>query len=435
MFRKTLIHIIYREFITRVRKKTFIVLTILLPILIGIMLIASILIATNATEEITIAVKDETRLFEDKFRGLDNSKLNFHYLKDNKNMAYWKEHYAEKYDAIIYIPIIDLDAPTGITYFSEKQLGYYAEEIIAKAITEEIKKIVLLREHYNIDLINKLNEVVSIEKIINDKPQYGRSSLAGGIGYIGAFMIYLFLFIYGAMVMKGVSEEKQNRIVEVMFTMVKPFDLMLGKIIGIGILGLFQFVIWGILIFGIQTLIGLFFANDMQALQQLQTQQGLADKNNVAQLVADVSLAFNDLAWGRIVFSFIFYFIFGYIFYAAQFAAIGSAVTDDTDTQSFTFPITVPIIISLIIMSIAVEQPFSAIAKWSSIIPFSSPIIMVARIPFNVSWLEQIASMLILVISSVLMVRFSARVYRIAILIQGKKINFKEIRKWLFIKY
>lgn len=435
MINQTLLHIIYREFITRARKKSFLILTILLPILVGVMLISTILIAVNASEEISIAIKDDTRFFEDKFRGLDNGKLSFHYIRDNNNIEYWKENYSTKYDAIIHIPILDLDAPKGITYFSEKQLGYQTEQIISNAITEEIRNRVLIRENYNIELINKLNEEISIEKIIKDKEQYGRSSLAGGIGYISAFMIYMFLFIYGAMVMKGVSEEKQNRIVEVMITIVKPFDLMLGKILGIGILGLFQFIIWGVLIFGIQTLIGIFFAEDMQALEQLQSQQGMANENISAQILSDISLAFKDLDFLRILFSFIFYFIFGYIFYAAQFAAVGSAVTDDTDTQSFTFPITIPIIISLIIMSIAIEQPFSAVAKWGSMIPFSSPIIMVARIPFNVSWIEQIISMLILVISSALMISLSARIYRIGILIQGKKINFKEIGKWIFAKY
>lgn len=435
MLNKTLLHIIYREFITRARKKSFILLTILLPLLVGVLLVASIIIALHATEEITIAVKDETRFFEDKFRGLDNGNLTFHYIRDNNNIDYWKENYAKKYDAILYIPIIDLDAPKGITYFSNKQLGLQTEQIISNAITEEIRNRVLIREQYDIDLIDKLNHEISIEKVIKDKAQYGRTSLAGSIGYVLGFMIYMFLFIYGAMVMKGVSEEKQNRIVEVMITIVKPFDLMLGKILGIGILGLFQFLIWGILIFGIQTIIGIFFAKDMQALQQLQATQTMNTDNIGAQILSDISLSLKDLDIARILFSFLFYFIFGYIFYAAQFAAIGSAVTDDTDTQSFTFPITIPIIISLIIMSIAIEQPFSTVAKWGSMIPFSAPIIMTARIPFNVSWLEQIASMLIMIISSILMIALSARVYRIGILIQGKKVQLKEIGKWIFAKY
>jgi ABC-2 type transport system permease protein len=434
MLNNTIFHIIYREFITRARKKSFIILTILLPVLVGIMLLASILIAINATEEMNIAVKDETRLFEDKIRGLDNGKLSFHYIRDNQNIEHWKENYEKKYDALLYIPILDLDKPNGITYYSNKQLGYQTESIINKAITEEIRNRVLIREKYDVELIDKLAKEISIEKVIKDKTQYGRSSLAGGIGYIAGFLIYMFLFVYGAMVMKGVSEEKQNRIVEVLITIVKPFDLMLGKILGIGLLGLFQFLIWGILIFGIQTLIGIFFAEDMQQIETIQSSSNFENANLGTQVLTDISLALKDLDIARILFSFLFYFLFGYIFYAAQFAAIGSAVTDDTDTQSFTFPITIPIIISLVLMSIAIEQPFSAAAKWGSMLPFSSPIIMPARIPFNVSWLEQLASMFILVAASIIMIWLSARIYKVGILVQGKKVNFKEIIQWIFAK-
>jgi len=166
----------------------------------------------------------------------------------------------------------------------------------------------------------------------------------------------------------------------------------------------------------------------------MQAGNGMADASKSTQIIADISTAFQALDLPRILFSFVFYFIFGYIFYASQFAAIGAAMTDDSDAQSFTFPITIPIIISMVLMSVTLEQPFSAAAYWGSMLPFSSPIIMITRIPFQVPWWEQIVSMLILLVSALAMVYVAAKIYRVGILVQGKKITFKEITKWIFYK-
>lgn len=169
----------------------------------------------------------------------------------------------------------------------------------------------------------------------------------------------------------------------------------------------------------------------MQALQQ---SAQFASTPDTTKLLIEISNAFHDLAIGRIVFSFIFYFIFGYLFYASQFAAVGAAMTDDSDAQSFTYPITIPIIISMVLMSVTLSQPFSSAAFWGSMLPFSSPIIMITRIPFHVPWWEQILSMFILLASALAMVYVAAKIYRVGILIQGKKITFKEIGKWIFVK-
>ena len=244
-------------------------------------------------------------------------------------------------------------------------------------------------------------------------------------------MIYIFLIVYGAMVMRSVTEEKTNRIVEVLVTSVKPFQLMIGKIIGIGAVGLTQFFLWAILTFGINMLLPMFLGDKMLAMQSMQQSQ-LANTSESTQILMNISNAFNDLAVGRMLFSFVFYFIFGYLFYASQFAAIGAAMTDDSDAQSFTFPVTIPIIISMILMSATLSQPFSSAAFWGSMLPFSSPIIMITRIPFQVPWWEQLLSMFILFICSMGMVYVAAKIYRVGILIQGKKITFKEIGKWIF---
>jgi ABC-2 type transport system permease protein len=218
----------------------------------------------------------------------------------------------------------------------------------------------------------------------------------------------------------------------VLVTSVKPFQLMIGKIIGIGAVGLTQFLLWGILTFGINLLLPLFMGDKMLAMQTLQQSNQLANASESTQLLMNISNAFQDLSIGRMLFSFVFYFMFGYLFYASQFAAIGAAMTDDSDAQSFTFPVTIPIIISMVLMSVTLQQPFSGAAFWGSMLPFSSPIIMITRIPFQVPWWEQLLSMFILFISSLGMVYIAAKIYRVGILIQGKKITFKEIGKWIF---
>lgn len=428
-------YIIQREYITRVRKKSFILLTILLPVLVGLMSVALIEISTNAQEKLTIAVKDESGLFEDKFRGMDiGESLRFKYLSNNpQSIDTLKNIYKNgDYDGLLYIPKIDLEKPLGITYYSDNELGITTEEHIKKNLSEEIRRRALLQRNYNVDTIELFNKPVSMEKIIHNEKKKGSSAAAGFFGYACGFLIYIFLLVYGAMVMRSVTEEKTNRIVEVLVTSVKPFQLMIGKIIGIGAVGLTQFICWGILTFGINMLLPVFMGDKMLALQAMQQSNQLASSSEGTQMLLNITNAFHDLDLFRILLSFIFYFVFGYLFYASQFAAIGAAMTDDSDAQSFTFPITIPIIISMILMSVTLEQPFSSAAFWGSMLPFSSPIIMITRIPFHVPWWQQLLSMFILFISSMGMVYVAAKIYRVGILIQGKKITFKEIGKWIF---
>ncbi len=425
--------IIQREYITRVKKRSFIILTLFLPILIGVMLVSMIEIATNAQEQLTIAVKDESGLFEDKFRGMDKGEnLRFRYLANNPQSidSLSKIYKNGGYDGLLYIPKIDISQPRGITYYSDNELGLSTEEVIEKGISEEIRKRVLESKNYDIDIIDKLDKDVSIENVINNEKRKGSTELAAGFGYACGFMIYIFLIVYGAMVMRSITEEKSNRIVEVLVTTVRPFQLMIGKITGIGLVGLTQFVLWGVLTFTVQSLIGLFMGDKMMAMQQMQA--GSVQTSQSTELLMNISMAFQDLDIARILLSFVFYFIFGYLFYASQFAAIGAAMTDDSDAQSFTFPITIPIIISMILMSVTLNQPFSNAAFWGSMLPFSSPIIMIARIPFHVPWWQQILSMFILMVCALGMVYVAAKIYRVGILIQGKKVTFREIGKWIF---
>ena len=427
--------IIQREYITRVRKKSFIVLTLLLPVLIGLMTVSVVELASNAQEKLTIAVKDDSGLFEDKFRGMDiGESLRFKYLTNNpQSIDSLKDMYQNiDCDGILYIPKIELERPLGIAYYSDNELGMATEQHIEKNISTEIRRRALTERNYNIDTIELFNKNISIEKIIANEKKKGGSEVAGIFGYICGMLIYIFLIVYGAMVMKSITEEKTNRIVEVLVTTVKPFQLMIGKIVGIGAVGLTQFILWAILTLGINMLIPFFLGDKMLAMQAMQQNGQIVNSSESTQMLMNITNAFSDIDIGRMLFSFIFYFIFGYLFYASQFAAIGAAMTDDSDAQSFTFPITIPIIISMVLMSVTLSQPFSSAAFWGSMLPFSSPIIMLTRIPFHVPWWQQLLSMFILFISSLGMMYIAAKIYRIGILIQGKKVTFKEIGKWIF---
>jgi ABC-2 type transport system permease protein len=241
----------------------------------------------------------------------------------------------------------------------------------------------------------------------------------------------MFIFIYGAMVMKGVAEEKNNRIVEVMLSSIQPFQLMTGKVLGIGLVAFLQSIIWFATIFLVQMLLGIFFADKLKELSELQS-QGMSSSNQAA--ILEVINTFKLLDLSRITWSFFFYFVFGFLFYGAQFAAVGAAITDDMDANSYTFPIAMPIVIAIMIMNVAIQQPGSPLAVYSSMIPWFSPVVMLARIPFDISYTEQFISMGLLAGGAFFMLWLAARIYRVGILIQGQKVSFKDIGKWIFIK-
>ncbi|MCO5230413.1 MAG: ABC transporter permease [Chitinophagales bacterium] len=423
--------IIQREFNSRVRTKSFIISTLIVPLAFIAIIAASIVIAIYGSEKMTIAVKDDSGLFEDKFRGLDQGEsLMFKYL-DTPIDELREDVKNEKYSGVLYIPNINIDQPKGIKYYSNNQLGPQTEGVISTALTDVIKTNVLKREGYNSDLLQKLDEKITFESIIKEKEKGTMSEVSSGLGYAMGFVMYMFIFIYGAMVMKGVAEEKNTRIVEVMLSSIRPIQLMAGKVLGIGLVAMLQSMLWFATIIAVQFLIGIFFAKEIQHMADLQS-QGMAASNETA--ILDAIETFKSLDLSRITVSFFFYFIFGFLFYGSQFAAVGAAITDDTDANSYTLPIAMPIIIALIIMNVAVQQPNASLAIWSSMIPWFSPIVMLARIPFDISITEQIISMLILILSSVAMLWLAGKIYRVGILIQGQKVSLKDIGKWIFLK-
>ncbi|OWY21811.1 ABC transporter permease [Sphingobacteriales bacterium UPWRP_1] len=430
--------IIQREYLSRVKKKSFIITTLLVPI--GFLLLFAvqfILIAFNA-DTLRIVVKDDSGKFAQRIK--DTETLYFKKSDDTLNLL--KLNYRQEgYDGVLYIPQLNVDNPNGITYYSDKLLGLSAKSYIQTEIKDELRKLKL--SELGVD--DKVyNQVQKLQVEISEEATGGGSSantgLATAAGFIMGFLMYMVIFIYGAMVMRGVMEEKTNRIVEVILSSVRPFQLMLGKIVGIGAVGLTQFLIWVVLMAFINLGLGVFAGGYLSNMQGggMGLGSGGFNAGNEQQMEQALFIAqsmqsqIESLPMATMVFGFLFYFLFGYIMYAALFAAVGSAVNDESETQSLTFPVSLPIIISIFILSAIMEAPNSGLAFWSSLIPLFSPIIMPFRIAFGVPWTQLLVSMALLVLGALAMVWLAAKIYRTGILMYGKKVTLTEIGRWLF---
>jgi ABC-2 type transport system permease protein len=432
--------IIKREYLSRVRKKTFILSTILTPLLfVGIIGTVIFVTVKNIRNE-KIAVVDPNGILKANLEGSKSVSYDFRNDIDTSNFN------AKGYSALLYPPHTGINQTNNFKVITEKSLSRFAndqiEKDIARALENNIIADSLKIDPRRIDDLKKQAELTSVESV--KKGELGNSTrsdfnLASSIGYLTAFLIYITLFVYGVMVMRGVMEEKTNRIAEVIISSVKPFQLMMGKILGIGAVGLTQFLIWIVLIFGISSVMMSFIPPEV--LQQVQAQGNQmsgssAQTSEAIKTIANAQLTLSSVNWPLVIGCFIFYFIGGYLFYAALFAAVGSAVNEDAqDAQSLTFPITMPIVIAIIIMINSINDPTSSLAKWSSIIPFFSPIVMMSRIPFGVpstvAYWELGLSMVCLVIGFLFTTWLSAKIYRTGILLYGKKPSWKEMAKWI----
>ena len=422
--------IIQREYLSRVKTKSFILSTILVPLTIIILMVAIILIAVYGNEKLTISVKDESGLFENKFRGLDQGEtLLFKYDKKDSLDSLRAQVKSGTISGVLYIPKIDLNDPKGIKYYGSNQIGPQTETLISNALSDVIKSEVLKEKGYDQELLKRLNQNVSFETIINGKDKTATTEISSGIGYVMGFAMYMFIFIYGAMVMKGVAEEKTSRIVEVMLSSIKPIQLMAGKLIGIGLVAFTQTILWIAATAGVYTLLILIFSGQLQGLAELQSQgMSQVSEDEIRSMIE----AIQSLNLSRLTISFLIYFILGFLFYGSQFAAVGAAVTDDTDANSYTMPIVMPIIIAMALMGVAIQQPGASVAVWGSMIPWFSPVVMPARIPFDVSIAQLALSIVLLGLGTLLMLWLAGRIYRVGILTQGKKVSFKDLGKWIF---
>ncbi len=429
--------IIEREYITRVRKKSFILTTLLAPV--GIVMFTAIvsLIFSYQSDELKILIRDDENLLAKTMPDKPDKGLIFHF-DSTKTPIDSLVKYKNGVDGVLFIPKIDsLNNVKGIAYYSEKPMGLLTQELIEREISRRIRDRKIAIAGYDKQILQSLETNIRIEQRTAEKSEdkSAKQLIATVVGGLMGALIYFILIIYGTMVMRSVSEEKTSRIVEVMISSVKPFQLMLGKIIAVGLVGLTQLIAWGVLGLILQTALGFFFHIDHS---KIPMQGGQAEAAKAMQNMGglDINALLDNLSdqnWWLILPLFVFYFLGGYFLYASLFAAIGASVGDDaSDSQALTLPITIPVVLAIYIMIAVIQNPNSALARWSSQIPLFSPIVMPARLPFGPEWWEIALSVTILAITAIGTVWFSGRIYRVGILLYGKKASIKEIGTWIF---
>jgi ABC-2 type transport system permease protein len=426
--------IIKREYLTRVRKRSFVVVTLLVPLMIlGFILLEAYVINGGNKQKQEIAVIDDSGYFINKLR--DGNNIFFQYPA-NKNISTFEKTYSKSgYTGLLYIPKIDINHPEGFTYFGTGQLGINSHIYIENQLDDVIQDARMVQAGIDKSKLDAIKADVRLTEKTGEDQKTSSVIVATVVAFISGFLIYFIMLFFGMSVMRGVMEEKTNRIAEVVISSVRPFQLMLGKIVGIAGVGLTQFLIWLVLIIVIFTGLSSIAPDIAHHAQQMQQMQG-GQTEAMIQLSQKLHLINNsNINFPLIIFCFFFYFLGGYLMYASLFAAVGSVVDQDAaDAQSLTLPITLPIIISFFIMFNAVQQPNSALSVGASIFPLSSPLVMIARIPFGVPWWQIASSMVVLILTFMLTTWMAGKIYRTGILLYGKKVTLKEMGKWLFRK-
>lgn len=435
--------IIKREYLTRVRKKSFIIMTFLGPLLMASLAIGPIWLA-NVNESVKeISILDESGLIEHSLKESDNVK--FRYIRKPLEEAKSEIARNERY-ALVYIPACnDCDLThlqRNIKMYAPGQVSLNVKLFVQNQIEKQLEREMLLSEQVNQDLVESVERKISVRIPVISVQEAGKASSADTevstvLGWFGGILIYFFIFLFGAQAMRGVIEEKTSRIVEVIISSVKPFQLMMGKIVGIALVGLTQFMLWILLtasMYGIfmNTVVKDKFSAENVTRVMSKNPDGTAIEDiEQMQKISTVVERVNQINWGLLIPAFVFYFIFGYLLYGAMFAAIGAAVDSEADTQQFMLPITVPLIFSFVMAQAVLNDPSGSIAKWLSIIPFTSPIIMMVRLPFQVPVWELVLSMVSLVGGFLLVTWIAAKIYRTGILMYGKRVTWKELVRWL----
>lgn len=428
-----------REYITRVRNKTFLLSTFLLPIAMILFIFGSAYFAMSSKEGLKkIAVVNAPAIFKTNLQS-DSARMLFIFTS-NVDSA--------NFDSKGYSAVLDLkdDSITKkFTIHSKKQLGMESKEIIEERLDKAFENHALQKKGIHKETLDSISKesigAYTIENRLTrekGKSEQVNAAVNYGVGFGSGILIYITMFIFGAMVMRGVMEEKTNRIAEVMVSSVKPFELMMGKIIGIAAVGLTQLLLWVVLIMALSAAVASFLPPDLvnQAGEVNKSMPGgMHGNSEMAMKILDLQKSASTINWPLIVGCFLFYFLGGYLFYASLFAAIGSVINEDPqEAQSLMLPITMPIIFAFIIMSSNLTTPDSKIMVWASMIPFTSPIVMMGRIPSGVPGWQLALSMLLLILGFLFTTWMAGKIYRTGILMYGKKATWKEMFKWAFRK-
>lgn len=464
--------IIAREYAIRVKKKSFIFTTILTPLLFAALMVVPSLIAmySGAEEGQRIRVVDESGIVMPYLES--DEEVIYEQAAEGETLLSMKDNFNDLgVFAVVGISPLDSNKNVSVTAYSEKQINMDIQSSIRKSVKKAVEDNKL--KAYDIpDLDQVLKDIKSDVKMntytIDEETGEEKASMVEiymGIGYIASFLIYMFIFMFGNMVMRSIIEEKTTRIVEVIVSSVKPFQLMMGKILGVAAVGLTQFLIWIVLTVGIVTAVTAAIGSDkvtesvmeqaageqqmaqmaqIAGIDQAQMQQAMASQGmpvmpetqsaDEEDGFGSVMQALRSVNYVQIIACFLIYFLLGYLLYSGMFAAVGSAVDNEADTQQLLLPVTMPLIIGLFIMLHTFQYPDSSLSFWASIIPFTSPMVMMARIAYGVPMWELALSIGLLIVTFLLLTYVSGKIYRIGILMYGKKAGWKDLYKWMKYK-
>jgi ABC-2 type transport system permease protein len=421
-------------------KKSFILFTILTPLLFAVFfgVVGYIMSYKNDVSQ-KIIVVDSGNLLNKSLKDENNLYFSF----SNDDLETTKTNFdSKKYAGILYVPEIkEIQSKKHTIYFyADERLGLESTSIVENKIEDKIRDYKIEKLQLDKKQLESLDTKVALEPE-SIHPKEGKSEatsmtdkVGAGLGTFLGILLYMTILLYGSNVMRSVMEEKTNRVVEVIISSVKPTQLMLGKVIGVGMVGLTQFIIWGILMFVIQLAVQAFFGIDLQQYRQpnMATNVDPELMSSTMQQMVDEIFKIN---WWFVIPMFIFYFLSGYLLYASLFAAVGSAIGDDIgESQSLSMPLTIPIMMAFYIMFVSIRVPNSQLAVWSSIFPLFAPIVMPARLAFNPPMWQIVLSVVVMIASTYFFVWLAGRIFRVGILMYGKKVTLRELGKWMFYK-
>ncbi len=427
--------VIGREYFTRVKKKSFLIMTILVPFLMVAFYAAIIWISMKGgTDSQKIAIIDEAGIIKNEIP-TDTAKqaIQFKLIAGESEQSFIPKYKTQGYSAFLYIPKQNIDSASAFKLHSASSTSLSTTSRVENLVEEALQNRRLELKGIDPATYKSVRANVNVENTIDTKDgeKKSHSGIALIISIVCGTLIYMMMIIYGAQVMRGVSEEKTNRVAEVIVSSVKPFELMMGKILGIGAVGLTQFLIWMVLILLGQMAIPMLFPDLLKSA----TDAAATVPQGAAGMMQTVTEGIASLPITKIILSFMFYFLGGYLTYASLFAAVGSVVSDDQqEAQQMMFPILMPIIIGFVIMTQAVNEPNSTLAVFGSIFPLTSPVVMMGRITYEIPTWQLIVSMLSLIACFLLFTWITAKIYRVGILMYGKKPTWREMLKWGFRK-
>jgi len=430
--------IIKKEFLTRVQKKSFLIATIVVPLIVPAIISGMFYLMLKESDAgpAQVMVVDESSRFEFK------STSQFSFVPLDVTLEEAKKIYtASESMALLYIPPFEIDKPGGFTLFSRENPGMEKMKAMRDLLEAQIREMKMNAFGVDPQVLSAIREGIKLDQItINEtgKEKETNGGVLYAIGMLSGILIYILVLLYGIQIMMGVIEEKSSKVVEIVISSVKPFQLMLGKIIGIAAVGLLQFIIWIVIVTVVTSSVTGAYTQKLpqqQAMEQLQNTSAAEQVENPFSDVEKIIASVNELPLFKIVFAFLFYFLGGYLLYGAMFAALGASVDTVQEAQQFQMPVTLPLLIGYLgLFTFILRDPHAPVSVWLSIIPLTSPVAMVGRIAYGVPVWQLILSMVLLAGGFLFTTWLAGRIFRIGILMTGTKVNWKVLWKWATMK-